>query len=313
MAFRGLMKTYDVAVVGEIYIDHVLTGFVKWPQPGEEVFTNEYVQEVGGGAAITACALARLGRSVSLIGVIGKNEMQWFAQRLSSFGVSCSELRSRDGCTGVTVSVSSNVDRAFFTYIGENAHLEEQLSGDSVLEHMSQARHVHFAMPIAASQARRLLSKLTAAECTTSLDVGHQESWLLDPANNITCKTVDYLLPNEREAKMISNADAAAYLDFTRANKWPSGVVKMGAQGAIMRGDRETLRVVSPQVRTVDTTGAGDAFNAGFIDGLLEGETGEVCLRRGCVCGGLSTRARGALRGLPTRNEMMECYEETYG
>lgn len=57
------MKQYDVAVVGEIYIDHILTGFAKWPQPGEEVFTNEYMLEVGGGAAITACALARLGRA----------------------------------------------------------------------------------------------------------------------------------------------------------------------------------------------------------------------------------------------------------
>ena len=38
------MKNYDIAVVGEIYVDHVLTGFVKWPKPGEEVFTNEYVR-----------------------------------------------------------------------------------------------------------------------------------------------------------------------------------------------------------------------------------------------------------------------------
>jgi sugar/nucleoside kinase (ribokinase family) len=307
------MKKYDVAVVGEIYIDHVLTGFTKWPQPGEEVFTNEYVQEVGGGAAITACALAQLGRSVSLIGVIGSNEMPWFAQRLSGFGVSSSELRSRNGCTGVTVSVSSNVDRSFFTYVGENAHLEEQLSGDSILQHMSEARHVHFAMPITANLAKRLLSKLRVEGCTTSLDVGHQESWLLDPANNATCSNVNYLLPNEREAKMISNADAAAYLEFTRRSKWPSGVVKMGAQGAVMRCDNNTLRVPPPKVETIDTTGAGDAFNAGFIDGLLDGQTGELCLRRGCICGGLSTRARGALRGLPTRDELMRCYEETYG
>ena len=68
------MKTYDVAVVGEVYVDHVFTGFASWPQLGEEVFANGYVQEVGGGAAITACALARLGRSVSLIGRVGENE-----------------------------------------------------------------------------------------------------------------------------------------------------------------------------------------------------------------------------------------------
>jgi ribokinase len=307
------MKRYDIAVVGEIYVDHVFTGFVNWPQPGEEVFTNEYVQEVGGGAAITACALALLGRSVSLVGTVGEKEMPWIDRRLKSFGVSSADLRGGKGSTGVTVSVSSQVDRSFFTYVGENTQLEDQLAGDSILKHMTEARHVHFAMPITARLATGLLPELRAAGCTTSLDVGHQVAWLHDEANRATCSNVDYLLPNEREAKMISNGDAYAYIDFTRRNRWPSGVVKMGAQGAILRDKEGALHVWAPKVQTVDTTGAGDAFNAGFIDGVLDGEAGEECIRRGCVCGGLSTRAAGALRGLPTRDELMKCYEESYG
>lgn len=313
MAIRGVMKRYDIAVVGEIYVDHVFTGFVGWPQPGEEVFTNEYVQEVGGGAAITACALARLGRSVSLIGAVGEKEMHWIGQRLTAFGVSSAGLRRGEGSTGVTVSVSSKIDRSFFTYVGENTHLEVQLVGDSVVQHMAEARHIHFAMPMTACLAENLLGKLKAEGCTTSLDVGHQAVWLCDAANRMTCSTVDYLLPNEREAKMISGGDAYTYLDFTRRNQWPSGVVKMGAGGAIMRTENGSLHVHSTKAEVVDTTGAGDAFNAGFIDGLLDGETGEECMRRGCVCGGLSTRAAGALRGLPTREELMRCYEESYG
>ena len=67
-----------------------------------------------------------------------------------------------------------------------------------------------------------------------------------------------------------------------------------------MRGKNGAVRVHSPTVETVDTTGAGDAFNAGFIDGLLDEATDEECLRRGCVCGGLSTRAAGALQALPS-------------
>ena len=307
------MKTYDIAVVGEIYVDHVFTGFASWPQPGEEVFTQEYVQEVGGGAAITACALARLGRSVSLIGAVGEKEMPWISQRLSAFGVSGAELRRGKGSTGVTVSVSSQVDRSYFTYVGENTQLEELLAGDSILQHMTEAHHVHFAMPITARLAERLLDKLKSASCTTSLDVGHQVAWLYDAANRKTCSTVDYLLPNEREAKMICAGDAYDYLEFTRRNQWPSGIVKMGADGAIMRTQNGALHVRSTNGQAVDTTGAGDAFNAGFIDGLLDNETGEECMRRGCVCGGLSTRAAGALRGLPTRDELMQCYEESYG
>ncbi len=306
------MKTYDIAVVGEIYVDHVLTGFVKWPGPGEEVFTNEYVREVGGGAAITACALARLGRSVSLIGIVGEKEMAWIDQRLSSYGVSSGALHRGKGSTGITISISNTEDRSFFTYMGENARLEEQLAGDSIVEHLARARHVHFAMPVTASLAERLLSELAAANCTTSLDVGNRAAWLNDAASLRTCSRVDYFLPNEREAGMICPGDAKAYLDFTFREKWPSGVVKMGAAGAMMRGKNGAVCVPSPVVGAVDTTGAGDAFDAGFIDGLLDGEDGEECMRRGCVCGGLSTRVAGALRGLPARDELKRCYEESY-
>jgi sugar/nucleoside kinase (ribokinase family) len=307
------MKKYDIAMVGEIYVDHIFTGFTQWPEPGEEVFTNDYAQEVGGGAAITACALGKLGRTVSLIGVAGEKQYQWFAGRLASFGVSTAHLVSDQGDSGVTVSVSSSVDRSFFTYTGVNARLEDLLAGEAILGHLSEARHVHFAMPISVSLAELLLPALHGVGCTTSLDVGHRLHWLTDAANLKTCSTVHYLLPNEREAKILCDGDANDYLSFTRMNGWPSGVVKMGARGAMMRGPERTIAVPALQVEAVDTTGAGDAFNAGFIDGLLDGEAGEECLRRGCVCGGLAAQAVGALRGLPTRSELDRCYEEMYG
>lgn len=307
------MKQYDIAAVGEIYIDHIFTGFTNWPQPGEEVFTNQYVQEMGGGAAITACALGRLGRSVSLVGVVGERELPWFAERLAPFGVSSAHLRSGLGDTGVTVSVSSSADRSFFTYTGANLHLEEYLSGAAMLDHLRKARHVHFAMPITASLAAFLLPALHDAGCTTSLDVGHQVAWLKDPANHNTCAAVRYLLPNEREARILCAGDANDYLNFASVNGWPSAVVKMGARGAAMRGPDGTVSVPALNVQAVDTTGAGDAFNAGFIDGLLDGEPDGELLRRGCVCGGLSACAIGALRGLPTRNDLERCYEESHG
>lgn len=307
------MKTYDVAVIGEIYLDHVFTGFAKWPQPGEEVFTKEYVQELGGGAAITACALGRLGRSVLLVGVVGRHQMAWVAERLAQFGVESTGLLSGDGGTGVTVSISGRLERSFFTYVGVNSQLEESWAAATMLRSVSQARHVHLAFPVGARLATALLDRGREAGCTVSLDVGHQPEWLLGPANQNTCARLDYLLPNEREARILAGGDAYDYLRFTEANGWPSGVVKMGAQGALMRQPTGTLRVAASEVEAVDTTGAGDAFDAGFIDGLLDHEIGEECLRRGCICGSLSTRVAGALSGLPGRHDFARCYEETYG
>lgn len=307
------MKRRDIAVVGEIYVDHVMTGFSDWPQPGEELFTKEYVREVGGGAAITACSLARLGRSISLIGAVGADEIPWFTRRLSSFGVSIDELHTGEGSTGVTISLSNATDRSFFTFVGENAYLETQLADEALLEKLTEHTHVHFAVPLSIGLATHLLPRLHAASCTVSLDVGHQVAWLADPSNLHTCAQVDYLLPNEREAKLLCDGDADAYLEFTRQHHWPSGILKLGRRGAAMRQGSLNLHASTSDVDVVDTTGAGDAFNAGFIDGLLDKAPAEECLRRGCVAGAMSTRFAGALGGLVDRQELMECYEQTYG
>ena len=307
------MKQYDIAVVGEIYVDHILAGFTKWPQPGDEVFTKDYVKELGGGAAITACALGRLGRSVSLVGVVGEDEASWIEARLVNSGVSFPQLSKSEGRTGVSISISNNFDRSFFTFVGENARLEAQLSSQIIVEHLTCARHVHFAMPLTFRLADSLLPLLREAGCTTSLDIGYHVSWLRDPENHRTCAAVDYLLPNELEATVMCGGNAEDYLNFTTRNGWANGLVKLGAQGAAMRCRDRVVRAFPLAVQAVDTTGAGDAFDAGFIDGLLDGASYEDCLRRGCICGGLSTRVIGALGSLPGRDELRKCFEENYG
>jgi sugar/nucleoside kinase (ribokinase family) len=306
-------KQREIAVVGQIYVDHILTGFSGWPRPGEELFTKEYVQEVGGGGAITACALSRLGRSTTLIGAVGTDEMPWLTRRLADFSVLTSGLLAGPGRTGVTICLSNQTDRSFFTYAGENDRLEDQLASESLLECLCRHAHVHFAMPLSAPLAAHLLPRLHAAGCIVSLDVGHQVDWLRDAVNLATCAVVDYLLPNELEANLLSAGDSTVYLNFTRQNQWPHGVVKLGPRGAAMRIDNHNFHVDAPPMHVVDTTGAGDAFNAGFIDGLLDHASGVECLRRGCISGGMSTRFAGALNGLCNRRQLQECYEQSYG
>lgn len=306
------MKNCDVAVVGEIYIDHVFTGFGVWPQPGEEVFTRQYKREIGGGATNTACALARLGRTVSLIGVIGATDAGWFEKRLQEFGVSGDDVTKTEGDTGVTVSVSMRDDRSFFSYFGENDKLTSMLWSKAVLASLQRARHVHFAMPPGRELAMHLLPSLRAAGCTTSLDVGFSAEWLREPANLDVCRTADYFLPNEKEAALLCGGDAAGYLSFAERSGLRQAVIKLGSRGAAMLRDGIQYSVTSPLVDVVDTTGAGDAFDAGFIDALLDGSDPEDCLRRACICGGLSTRAAGALSALPFREELENIYEQTY-
>jgi sugar/nucleoside kinase (ribokinase family) len=307
------MMTYDVAVIGEIYIDHIFTGFANWPRPGEEVFTRHYTREIGGGAVNTACALARLGRTVRLIGVIGIADAEWFEGRLGAFNVSSEALAKVEGNTGVTVSVSTQGDRSFFSYAGENDRLMPLLRSDAMLASLRQARHVHFAMPLAREVATVLLPALRLAGCTTSLDVGFQAEWLHSPGNLETCRAVDYLFPNEKEASLLSGGrDAIGYLSFARQNGFPRPVVKLGSRGAAMLAHGLPYEVSPPMVETVDTTGAGDAFDAGFIDALLDAASPEDCLQRACICGALSTRAAGALCALPHRKEVEIIHDQVY-
>lgn len=305
------MTQFDVAIVGEIYIDHIFTGFTVWPQPGEEAFADNYHREIGGGAANTACALGRLGRSVNLIGAIGAADSEWFEERLLEFGVASQGLLRTEGSTGVTASVSLLNDRSFFTYLGENSRLMDILRCDTIFESLKSARHVHFALPVDHGLAAVLLPALEAAGCTTSLDVGFQPAWLSSSATLDTCRTTDYFLPNEREALFFSGGGAANYLAFAEQNGLRMPLIKLGSRGAAMKVNGTVYEVASPMVDVIDTTGAGDAFDAGFIDAVLDDADPVHCLRRACICGGLSTRLAGALQGLPCREEI-DIYEQTY-
>src|SRR4051812_3468404 len=101
-----------VIVIGEFFIDEILSGFQTLPKLGEESFARRFHREVGGGAATTACGLAKLGIRVAVLGAVGKEDGAWILKRLNSFGVDCSglEVDSKEP-TGLTVSVSTREDR----------------------------------------------------------------------------------------------------------------------------------------------------------------------------------------------------------
>lgn len=306
MAIHNSMNNrWDVAVAGEIFADHVFSGFERWPQPGEEHFTDCYVREAGGGAAITSCALARLGRSVAVFGVAGEED-HWLSQRLRVFGVHLDGLRTARTPTAVSVSISTRVDRSFLTWPGANRELPAYLREPETQDQLTKARHVHFAMPIDRALACELIPRLRLAGCTISLDTGHQPQWLNDDENRRTCREVDFFLPNELEAQMMTGeSEPDGMIAGFRALGIRGVVVKLGPKGAVAScNEIETCRAVALPTEAVDTTGAGDAFDAGLIDAWLDRAPIPDLLRRACICGSLSTRSAGALTSLPDREEL---------
>jgi len=176
---------------------------------------------------------------------------------------------------------------------------------------LSQARHVHFAMPLELKLAEVLLPALRSAGCTLSIDPGWRKDWFLSDGVLDVLRMVDLFLPNESEAQLLTkHRDPEKMLRAWVSLGLANTVVKLGPRGAATFQDGHFYTVVPPEVRVVDTTGAGDAFDAGFIDAWLSGADIEEQLRRACICGSLSTRARGALSALPSREEMLDVVQE---
>ena len=307
-----MTKRWDAVTVGEIYIDHVFSGLLNWPRPGEEVFTRNYLRELGGGAAITACGLGLLGRKTAVFGLVGEVEGAWIKQRLQEFHVDSSNLELIPGSSGITVSVSVMDERSFYSYAGPNEALGDYMSSSHVLGQLQQAAHVHFAVPLERKQAQLVIPPLKAAGCTISLDVGWQPEWYLKPENIQTCREIDYFLPNRKEAEYLTGKhDPEEVLLGLEELGFTHVVVKMGPDGAAIHTNGSMLQVASPHVKVVDTTGAGDAFDAGLIDAVLDQGNASQILRRAAICGSLSTRMPGALKGLATRSELKEIHEQS--
>jgi sugar/nucleoside kinase (ribokinase family) len=307
-----MTKRWDVVTVGEIYIDHVFSGLRNWPLPGEEVFTRNYLRELGGGAAITACALGRLNRRTAVFGVVGEVEETWIKRRLEDFNVETGGMKSVHGSSGVTMSVSVLSERSFYSYAGSNELLGEYLAAHDLTEQLQQAAHVHFAVPLERRYAQAVLPALKDAGCTVSLDVGWQPGWYGEPENLQTCIEIDYFLPNRKEAECLTGkARPEEVLLGLEQLGFSHVVVKLGPDGAAMRTGGRMLQIPSPDIKVVDTTGAGDAFDAGLIDAVLAGANAEEKLRRAAACGALSTRTAGALNGLPTRQELEDIHGQS--
>jgi sugar/nucleoside kinase (ribokinase family) len=298
-----------VIVVGEFFIDEILSGLYALPKLGEESFARKFNREVGGGAAITACGLAKLGVSVKVLGAVGKEDGDWVIERLTRSGVDCSGLEfHQQEPTGLTVSVSTREDRAFFSYYGANQRLPLILRRPSTLQVMKAARHIHFACAPDSELDAPLLVALRRRRCRISIDVQSHTSWLTKPESLNILRHCDLFFPNEREGEWISGEAGAHRILRALRDKGLRGVaLKLGGKGAaLLWKKREFLSDPFP-TETVDTTGAGDCFDAGFIYAWLQGDPPQRCLEIANICGALSTRALGGVAAFPSVQELEEC------
>ena len=300
-------RLLDVMVVGDLFTELVMSGFSSWPgRAGEELFAERFCRESGGGAAITACGLAKLGAKVGVVGVVGETDGQWLIDRLESRGVNTSAVqRSSREPTAVTVSISSATDRTFLTYMGANRELPAMLQQIASRGEFAKARHVHLAFAPKPAEAGNLFREIIAQGCTLSVDVGWHPEWLSDADCREALRNVNIFFPNEREAALMTGETEPRRIlqGFEKMGHRIVGL-KLGPAGAGLLYDGRITFCDPITVQSVDTTGAGDCFDAGFLFAWLRGDDPQNCLKAGTICGALSTKSLGGIAGFPTVAEM---------
>ena len=294
-------KTLDIIVGGDLFVDLIMGGFSEWPRPGTEAFARELHSDVGGGAAISACGLARLGSRTAVLGSVGRDRGEWVANRLKSFGVITSLLRFDPvEPTAVTVAISTPEDRTFLTYRGSNRHFPAMLAEAAASGQLARARHIHLTWAPDLDTAAELFATIRRQGCSISLDVGWHEDWLADPRALGLLPMLDIFFPNEVEARRMTGENGHEGILHKLASSGARRVaLKLGPDGAALLWDGDIMRVKPCPVRPIDTTGAGDCFNAGFLHFWLQGEPPLACLRAGNFCGAASTEAYGGVAGFP--------------
>ena len=303
-----MKKPFDILVAGEINPDLILTGDVA-PEFGQvEKLVNSSTLAIGSSSAIFACGAARLGLNVAFIGVCGDDVFgRFMLDEMQKRNVDVGNVIVRkNGQTGLSVILNRDADRAILTHPGLIADLQASDIADSLLR---QSRHLHVASYFLQSKLQpdlpALFQRAHSLGLTTSLDTNYDpsEKWV---GFDELLSTTDVFLPNKTEALSITKSNDVESAARQLASKSKLVAIKLGADGALACRQNIVVKSSSISVNVVDTVGAGDTFDAGFMYGYLNNWGLERSLRLACVCGALSTQKAGGTESQPTLGEAMK-------
>lgn len=300
------MSRPEVLVIGDANPDLVLTGDVVPAFGQAETLVDAADLVLGGSAAIVACGLARLGVPTALAATVGDDVYGGFVRdALDERGVDTRWIRIDPAvATGISVVLSGG-DRAILTFPGTIASSGPEIIDEALV---TSVRHVHsasfFLLPRLSRHLPGVLAGARAAGATTSLDTNWDPAQTWAGVDRLLDHT-DVLLPNTAELLALTghhDRDEAAAVVLGHGCQV---ALKNGADGgSLWQAPDLVTHVPAPEVAAIDTTGAGDSFDAGFISGLVAGLSGEECLVRAVACGSLSTRAVGGTAGQPVLDEL---------
>ncbi|MBX2997055.1 MAG: carbohydrate kinase family protein [Caldilineaceae bacterium] len=308
------MTNFDVLVIGEINADLVLTGDVMPAFGQAEKVIDDATLTIGSSGAIFACGAARLGMSVVYAGLVGDDLFgRFMVESLRARGVATDGvIIDPSQKTGLSVILSRGNDRAILTHLGSMSVLRADQVDRALVR---RARHIHITSYFLQHALRpglpALLDTARAQGITVSLDTNWDPNERWDDGLADLLPRIDVFLPNEQEARAIARSTDLNESIEKLGQIVPTVVVKQGGDGASCRSGGTTSHDPGFAIPVVDTTGAGDSFNGGFLYGYLHGWSLERSLALACACGALSIRAAGGVNAQATMAEAESLIERS--
>jgi sugar/nucleoside kinase (ribokinase family) len=292
-----------------VVADHLCPPLDHLPQAGELVTTDELVLNIGGGAANTAVDLARLGIIATIRARVGDDIFGRFAiETLRAHNVDTSALKiDPELATSQTLIVNvRGQDRRFIHCVGANTGFVAA-DLDAVLEYSPRVLHIGYFLILPRLDAGELAERFARARqigTITVLDVATPGPGnYLEPLKVVLPHT-DVFVPNADEAELIlGETDPIRQAHLFHDMGARHVVITRGEHGVVSVSDDLQVKLGTYPVSFVDGSGGGDAFNAGYIVGLLEGRSELECLKLASAVGASCVRSVGTTAGVFTRAE----------
>lgn len=314
---------FDVVVIGSPCVDLVFSGLPHWPVLGQEMYVSDFALSVGA-IFNTAATLSRLGLRVGLLCEVGNDLFsRYILDEIERAGISRELIFVREyPLRSVSVCLPYQGERGFVSYVdpnqgsvgpaGEQLSAEQHTGGevaahDFAVDTLTRLEDVTWdaAFLYLYPEMRPALELLSRRGGPIFLDAGWSVNTLTDRSFAELARFGHYFMPNQAEAAMITGQQNPREALRVLAQFGPTALIKVGAEGVIAQRDGELISCPAlPVQRVVDTTGAGDAFDAGFIYGTLRGYSFFDALCCGTICGSLSTTAMTGTAAVPTTCEL---------
>lgn len=290
-----------VAGAGSINIDLLFEGLPRIPNEGEELYSRGFSLQMGGGVSATLLNLAGLGVPVRIQTGLGNDMFSDFARRtFASFGVEPYNLA--DGTTGIPLNISAALltpsDRTFVSYTDglpmDDARIYENSRGAKIVQ-----------MGVGSLEAYR---RLKADGAILVFDTGWDDAMNLETYREYL-ELADYYTPNQKEALKITGTDQPADAARVLTQFFDKVIVKLDKDGCLILEDGQERIIPNIPVVHRDSTGAGDAFLAGFLYGLYHDYSFAQSVLFGNITGGTCVTAVGCLTARLTEDELLDLAE----